>query len=270
MGSSYPKITVVTPSYNQGQYLEQTIKSVIGQDYPNLEYIIMDGGSTDQSVSIIERYERYLAYWVSEPDGGQSKAIAKAFDMATGDIVAWLNSDDIYLPGTLRKVSEIYNSNPSAEWWIGNTFMINPQNRVIKRWYARNTNLQKLLYSGMTAAQPSTFWRRDKYLEYGGLNVDMQFCFDYDLNIRFAQRTSPTCIDAFLSAFRFHPKSKTCTLTDVRRKEDQQVWHKYGRQNNCQWYDFVVTAYYKLLGYIWYSSRCFLDKGSQNISSIPE
>lgn len=268
MSNPYPKITVVTPSYNQGQYLEQTIKSVLTQDYPNLEYIILDGGSTDQSVSIIERYDSSLTYWVSEPDGGQAEAIAKGFDMATGDIIAWLNSDDVYLPGTLQKVSEAYNANPSAEWWIGNTFMINPQNRVIVRWYARSTNLQKLLYSGMTAAQPSTFWKRDKYFEYGKLDTQMQFCFDYDLNIRFAQRTVPIYVDAFLSAFRFHPESKTSTLTDVRRRENQLLWDRYNGSKRYRWYDFLRTAYYKSLAYAWYSSRLLLDRDGKKTTYV--
>ena len=268
MGSFYPKITVVTPSYNQGQYLEQTIKSVIGQNYPNLEYIVMDGGSTDQSVSIIERYERYLAYWVSAPDGGQSRAIAKAFDMATGDIVAWLNSDDIYLPGTLQKLSEAYNANLSAEWWIGNTFTINPQNHVVKRWYARPTNLQKLLYSGMPAAQPSTFWKRETYVELGGLDANMQFCFDYDLNIRFAQRASPFIITSFLSAFRFHPTSKTSTIMDVRREEDRLVWKRYGKRDHSRLYGAITTVYYKVPPYLWHMSRLLLDRESARITSI--
>jgi len=267
---SWPRISIVTPSYNQGQFIEETIRSVLLQGYPDLEYIIMDGGSTDQSVSIIERYEDFLTYWVSKPDGGQSRAIVKAFDMATGDIVAWLNSDDIYLPGTLQKISGAYSVDPSVEWWIGNTLMVDQQNHVVKRWYARPTDLQKLLYSGMTAAQPSTFWRYDKYLEYGRLDADMQFCFDYDLNIRFAQKTSPTRIDAFLSAFRFHPESKTCTLASIRHEEDQQVWQRYGRQSGCYWHAFVMTVYHKLLGYIWYSSRRFFDSSNQNIPFILE
>jgi len=268
MSDIHPKITVVTPSYNQGQYLEQTIKSVLAQDYPNLEYIILDGGSTDQSVSIIEQYEHSLTYWISEPDGGQAEAIARGFDMATGDIIAWLNSDDAYLPGALQRVSEAYSVNPSAEWWIGNTYMINQQNRVMVRWYARSTSLKKLLYSGMTAAQPSTFWRRDKYFEYGGLATQMQFSFDYDLNIRFAQRAAPIYVDAFLSAFRFHPESKTSTLADVRRRENQLLWNRYSGFNYYRWNDFLGTAYYKLLAYAWYSSRLLLDKEGRKVKHI--
>ncbi len=268
MSDPYPRITIVTPSYNQGQYLEQTIKSVLTQNYPNLEYIILDGGSTDQSVSIIERYDRSLAYWVSEPDGGQAEAIARGFDMATGDIIAWLNSDDVYLPGTLQRVSEAYSADPTGEWWIGNTFMINHQNHVTIRWYARSTNLQKLLYSGMTAAQPSTFWRRDKYFEYGGLDTEMQFSFDYDLNIRFAQRTDPIYIDEFLSAFRFHPESKTSTLKDVWRRENQLLWDRYSEGKPYRWYDLLTTIYYKSLAYAWYSSRLLLDGKGRKTTHI--
>ena len=117
---NFPKISIVTPSYNQAEFLERTILSVLNQDYPNLEYIIIDGGSTDGSVEIIKKYEKYLAYWVSEKDKGQSDAINKGFQKSTGDILAWLNSDDTYLSGTLFKVVKAFQENPNADLIFGN------------------------------------------------------------------------------------------------------------------------------------------------------
>jgi glycosyltransferase involved in cell wall biosynthesis len=112
--TTYPKISIVTPSFNQGRFIEKTILSVIEQDYPNLEYIIIDGGSTDESVEVIKKYDQHLAYWVSEPDRGQSHAINKGFERATGEIFGWLNSDDWYHPGALKAVAEAFAANPEA------------------------------------------------------------------------------------------------------------------------------------------------------------
>src|SRR4030066_2441490 len=126
MQISYPKISVITPSYNQGQFIEETIISVIGQKYPELEYIIIDGGSTDNSTAIIRKYERDLAYWISEKDSGQSEALNKGFKKASGDIVCWINSDDLLLPGSLKIVAEYFWKHPDVMFINGNTLRIDP------------------------------------------------------------------------------------------------------------------------------------------------
>ncbi len=122
-GRHWPKISIVTPSFNQGQFLEETIRSVLLQGYPNLEYIIIDGGSTDNSLEIIKRYEPWLSYWVSERDQGQTEALNKGFASASGEWMAWLNSDDIYLPGTLMKIARIIINNPAIHWLVGTTVL---------------------------------------------------------------------------------------------------------------------------------------------------
>ena len=131
---SRPKISIVTPSYNQAEFLERTILSVLNQNYPNLEYIIIDGGSTDSSAEIIKKYERYLTYWVSEPDDGQADAINKGFAKATGDILAWLNSDDLYLPGALLKVKESFQ-NAGIAFLYGHSILVDKEDRVIRILY---------------------------------------------------------------------------------------------------------------------------------------
>lgn len=121
-GSSWPRISIVTPSYNQAEFLERTIFSVLNQNYPKLEYIIIDGGSTDGSVEIIKKYDKYLTFWVSEKDNGQADAIRKGFARATGEILAWINSDDTYLPGTFLKVAKAFIKNPKVDLIFGNIF----------------------------------------------------------------------------------------------------------------------------------------------------
>ncbi|GAG62509.1 unnamed protein product [marine sediment metagenome] len=128
---SWPRISVITPSYNQGRFLEKTILSVLNQNYPNLEYIIIDGGSTDESINIIKKYENYIDYWVSEKDRGQADALNKGFKKATGDIIGWQNSDDIYLPSVFLKIAELFKQNPKIDIIYGNRFDIDEDNNII-------------------------------------------------------------------------------------------------------------------------------------------
>jgi len=153
------KISIITPSYNQGQYLEETIKSVLDQQYPNLEYIIMDGGSTDNSVEIIKKYESQLAHWESKPDGGQSAAINKGFNMATGDILAWLNSDDYYTPESLFQVSEMFTAD-DLKIVFGECALYHEKSGKVKKSrvfeFAKSHNIELSDY----LIQPSSFWTK--------------------------------------------------------------------------------------------------------------
>src|SRR5690349_3947678 len=181
----FPSITIITPSFNQAQYLEQSIDSVLSQKYQNLEYIIIDGGSTDGSVDIIRKYEKHLAYWVSEKDRGASDAIAKGFSKATGTSFAYLNSDDLYLPGSLQAMADAMNP-ADVDVTYGNLYWIDSEGSVIGE--QRQTPFQPMsyLYGGSTLQQPATFWKRDLYLKCGEMDPSYRFAFDTDLFVRFA------------------------------------------------------------------------------------
>ena len=212
---TWPKISVVTPSYNQAEFLERTILSVLSQNYPNLEHIIIDGGSTDGSVEIIERYEQHLAYWVSEPDGGQSNAINKGFARSMGEILAWLNSDDTYEPGALLAVGRRFSEEPSLDVLYGDAQFIDSEDDVIQPIKGVPFNARAFAYGGINIHQASTFWRRDLFFRVGTLNEDLYLAMDYDLWFRFVKNgASFAYLPAMLANFREHPGSKTVRASD--------------------------------------------------------
>lgn len=201
------KISIITPSYNQGQYLEETIQSVINQEYPDLEYIIIDGGSTDDSVDIIKKYEEDIDYWVSEKDNGQSDAINKGLKKATGDIVAWLNSDDLYCDNTLQNVAEIFTKNADVDLLYGRVInFCENENDVLWEVYPFNP----VDFLKRTAIhQPGVFWRRHVHNEIGYLDESIHYQMDYDLWVRIFFNYNVMPVYETFSRFRIHKSSKT-------------------------------------------------------------
>ncbi len=182
MSDYMPKVSVVTPSYNQGQFLEQTIQSVLSQDYPNIEYIIIDGGSTDDSKEIIERYADQVDYWVSEPDNGQSDAINKGFRQATGEIIAWLNSDDVYLPGAVSTAVEQFRKNRELTLFYGDCVFIGERGEFLRYFdECEEYNRFRLLNCSDFIMQPTTFFRRDAAEAVGFLDESLNWAMDWDL-----------------------------------------------------------------------------------------
>lgn len=232
MTVSVPKITVVTPSFNQGQFLEETILSVLGQRYPNLEYVIMDGGSTDGSVEIIRRYEQHLAWWVSEKDRGQAAAINTAFGKASGDILAWLNSDDMYLPGTLSYIAARLNPERD-ELLFGNCLHFVQNAPMAFGSHVRPSHEQTDLTLTDYIIQPSSFWTRKAWLQTGALDDSFDFAFDWEWFIR-ARKAGVTFIpeDKYLSVYRIHDDHKTGTGGERRRKEIASI---YGRHRGSRY-----------------------------------
>lgn len=229
------KITVVTPSFNQGEYLEETIDSVLSQNDINVEYIIMDGGSTDQSVEIIKKYEKYLAYWQSKPDGGQSHAIALGFKMATGDILSWLNSDDQYISKSLKKVADYFNEDSRIKLLYSDYMLLYPDGRyVAKPKISYDFNI--CLNAYLMIPQPSSFWSREIYDVMGGLNVNYQSAFDYDYFLRIGHHLqgkpdSIRHIHDYWSIFRVHPESKSVKYRDQFKIERKKIRLQFSSSN---------------------------------------
>jgi glycosyltransferase involved in cell wall biosynthesis len=227
---SLPKISIVTPSFNQGQYIEETILSIINQNYPNLEYIIIDGGSTDNTVEIIKKYEQHLAYWVSEKDKGQSEAINKGFRKATGDIVCWINSDDFFMPGSLLKVGERFAKDDSLDLLNGHCLLIDEHSNILsnhfilkqKKWYA-----ERGIYY---VSQPSMFWRRKILDEVGLLREDFHAVMDKELLIRiFKNDFKIGHINKILAAFRMHSTSKSFEgVSKIFLRDSAELVKMYG------------------------------------------
>jgi glycosyltransferase involved in cell wall biosynthesis len=207
----YPRISVVTPSYNQGAFIDETIQSVLDQGYPNLEYIVIDGGSTDNTLEIIKKYERHLAFWISEKDNGAADAIAKGFARTTGDIMAFLNSDDIYMPGALKAASECL-AGSKADLVYGNAQWIDGNGSIIGERRQTPFNVSGYLYGAFDLQQPTTFWKREIFQKAGGMDPSFHFAFDTDLFFRFIQKGARfTYIPRVMAGFRIHETSKSST-----------------------------------------------------------
>lgn len=208
----WPRITVVTPSFNQGAYIEETIRSVLLQGYPNLEYIVIDGGSTDGSDEIIKRYDPWLSYWVSEPDRGQAHAIAKSLDLATGEVFNWINSDDLLLPGALRAIA---GSIAGRDAVCGQVIQFDEAGKEEVYAPSRLT-ARELLYPTTLFQQPALWLRRALIQRCGGINQDLRYVFDWDLAIRYlALFPDVTYLDRPLARFRLHSRSKTISQGDL-------------------------------------------------------
>ena len=222
------KISVVTPSFNQARYLERTIASVLTQDYVNFEYLILDGGSSDRSEEIIKRYSDRLTFWRSEKDNGQAAAIHDGFTRSSGDVLCWVNSDDMLLPGTLAKVGSFFEKHSDCRLLIGNSLRIDPEDRIIRRVYAYPLNHKRILWWGTGFDQPASFWRRDLYFQCGGINSVYQCFFDYDLYVRMSKYSRIHVLDDFLGALRIHAETKTATIPHVQTLERERVRRENG------------------------------------------
>lgn len=223
----YPKISIITPSFNQADYIEQTICSVLDQDHPNLEYIIIDGGSTDKSAEIIKKYSKYLSYWISEPDKGQSHAINKGYEKASGEIINWLNSDDYYEPGSLKKIGEAF-ADSSVNVYCGISRIFGNG----KEYYSRGTdiypgNLEKTI-GWARIDQPETFMRKAVWDKLGALNTRFHYTMDKEFWVRYLFLYGLQGIvksNELLAHFRLHSSSKTMEHSKSFHKESLDLFY---------------------------------------------
>lgn len=206
-----PRISIITPSYNQAQFLERTLCSVLDQNYSNLEYFVIDGGSNDGSVQIIKRYEKHLAGWLSEKDNGQTDAINKGLARCTGNIIAYINSDDVYLPDTLNHVAQLMSGQNAANWVIGQCRQIDEDDHDLGAFkHTLPTNFLSYISreSGLLP-QPSSFWNAEFFNDYGHFALDLHYSFDYEFNCRLlSQGQAPTLTDHPTAGFRMWDESK--------------------------------------------------------------
>lgn len=262
---SWPKISIVTPSMNQGNYLERTIRSVLNQNYPNLEYIIIDGGSADNSLDIIRKYEKYLAYWISEPDSGQTNAINKGFKHASGELVGWQNSDDIFLPGALHSIVREYRKHPEYDIYFGNMLTIDENDTIINELRYTPFSLYCLLYEGYNMPNQSLLMKNNIVKQFP-MNENIKYALDGEFFVRIgAGKKKFRLIREYLGCLRIQPSAKGQVISstigfnewiDIRKsfgiKMQKNVpWESQFRMQKC-YCDLRKSFYYIVQGDFYY------------------
>jgi glycosyltransferase involved in cell wall biosynthesis len=227
-GRRWPPVSVVTPSYNQAPFLEATVRSVLLQGYPNIEYIVVDGGSTDDSVAVLRRYEPWLAYWVSEPDRGQSDAINKGFARATGDILGWLNSDDLYERNAIARIAKHFADVPACDLVYGRGSTIDEDGSTIAHCDWIRPFDRRLLLTFNFILQPAAFWRRSLWEQAGELDVTSAWAMDWEWLIRATAIGRADHLPVELALWRIHPGIKTEAGGRHRRAEIAAISRRYG------------------------------------------
>jgi glycosyltransferase involved in cell wall biosynthesis len=204
------KISIVTISYNQAPFLERTIRSVLDQDYPDVDYIVVDPGSTDGSREIIERYRGRISKIILEPDKGPADGLNKGFAKASGAVFGFLNSDDELLPGAIRRVADHFAAHPQADILMGHTFIVNEEGQLRRRSYTDRFQLRSFAYGGGIICQHSTFFRGVLFREVGGFNINNSVAWDAELFLELLLKAKcPLYVEDFLANFRIHGKSIT-------------------------------------------------------------
>jgi glycosyltransferase involved in cell wall biosynthesis len=228
LSASEPLVSIVTPSFNQARFLEAAMQSVLGQDYPRIEYLVVDGGSTDGSVEIIRKYSHRLAWWVSEPDEGQTDAINKGFSHASGEIFGWLNSDDAYALGAISRAVKTLAECPHCGLVYGDASYIDEAGRFIGKFPAAETDYRRLRQGYVHIPQQAAFFRADLWRQVGPLDPTFFFAMDYDLWLRIARRSQVKYLPEVWANFRLHSAAKTIVDDDRCWPEMLRVHYRDG------------------------------------------
>lgn len=232
--SSPLRISIITPSYNQAPFIERTILSVLDQDYENVEYIVIDGGSTDGTIEILKKYSDRIT-WKSEKDNGQTEAINKGLRMTTGDIVAYLNSDDTYEPGALAAIADYFRNNPDMKWAYGKCRIIDADDREIRKPITlyKNLLLRKYSYAKLLSenfvSQPATFWKREIHVQEGFFDETEHFCMDYEFWLRIGKKHPAGVINDYLANFRYYADSKSGSVNKKQFQDELRIAKKYSQ-----------------------------------------
>jgi glycosyltransferase involved in cell wall biosynthesis len=222
-GSEWPRLSIVTPSYNQGKFIEATIRSVLLQGYPNLEYIIIDGGSTDNSVETIKKYDKYLFYWHSKKDRGQADAINQGLEKSSGQILGWINSDDVYVKGTFNKIAKAFHFQPNCIVVHGNRILINEIGEVTGWMCLPPFDPKALIYN---VCSETAFWQRAVMKEAGILNASLQFAIDLEFFGRLYKYGEFMKLNEYLGYFRCYSENKSSTMAHIGREEAAREWRR--------------------------------------------
>jgi glycosyltransferase involved in cell wall biosynthesis len=212
--SANPRVSIITPSFNQGRFLEASIQSVLAQSHPNIEYIVVDGGSKDESVEILKKYQQHFTWWVSEKDKGHADALNKGFSHATGEILAWLNSDDVYFPDAVAEAVAVLKEHPEVGMVYGDADLIDNSGATIGQFAARQTDYRRMLRGSVHIPQATTFFRADLWRQVGPLDLSLFFSFDYDLWVRLAKVSQLLYVPRCWAQFRIHDNGKTIVNDD--------------------------------------------------------
>lgn len=243
-----PKISIVTPSFNQGQFIEQTIISVLNQNYENFEHIVMDGGSTDNTLDILKNYKHLI--WKSEKDSGQGNAINKGFTIATGDIFAWLNSDDFYEENIFQSIADYFKQNKNTNFLYGDITYIDKNGKKVFEITGDDISFENLLENPDLIRQPSFFWRRENYFLNDGLDESLDLVMDYDLFLKMIKSQQPGYINKNLSYYRFYDETKTNVNRKKQAFELYKVMKRHASGITASMYWFLIKRYFGSFGLV--------------------
>ena len=256
--NNYPKISIVMPSYNQVQFIERSILSILNQDYPNTELIVIDGGSDDGTTDIIKKYKDKITLWISEKDQGQSDALNKGFKHCSGEIYGWLNSDDIYLPNAFKNAVSVLKKNADKKIVFGDWLSINNEDNIIDHNHAFDFNLNHFKYEGFHLNAQSMFWRKNVHNRFSGFQIDLNYTMDYQMILEFGINEGEKSffrIPQVVGAFRRYKGQKTSRFTDTDLEEHKLISKRYQYLDKYKLTGKLKKVYFRLRRALWYYKR---------------